>query len=946
MTDREETILKAIAHVGRGGPAEISKVIKAVGYPKAAVKHTLIELLQKGVVVLHRHDWPQSLKPSERKNMLLLAGSYYGAVSMGKRGANPSARKLPLPIEWQAKAISWGGVRWQHRQEEGDDVYDRPFPKETDLEWYLADRYGWKFAKKVLAMLKTSGGEVVGVRRNPRDQHLPGLPRKAQREYEHVLKTELEMGRTKKRAKQIAAGKVRKDYGSNPRKRNARKIADPTLVERYNIGKAIVSIRSTPDGKYTASWRIRGVPGFETGISPSGLNQYQRRKFETIAEAKRAVAGYNQNPKRKRNQSTYYVVYEGSQDGGSFYDERWDKLEDAKAFVAEKKRRAMSRGYDVGWWQWIIYRRPGSGLVSYRTSTADKNPKRKKNTTVIKAKKIGRVIVRKVANPKRMANRDYPYWNVYHIDTKKTSPYDKTFLGSSHFNATKAEAIEQFKRSHYPGRLRAGTKIVAEKAVITENSKRSRNLGHKDSDHPVEVKHHFRAGPPGYLTPWQRAHAAGQSQLFETGIKPAKRRNPSAGDSAKWEKLWGNYIKALKDEDAAKAKLRGKVTPQFRAVRMRVAKAAKAIQKFDPDFYARVIAGRRNPLIQPGRRYKMKPDYEPTAMIEAGMRGGFKATFIAKDGMAGMVGGFATRAEATAWAKRQGFKVVQKKKRNASVSRNSKSLARGRAGSSSSGSKAARSPRRKTSRAKRNALTPTGLARKAVKTVKRVIGRNPLKRHAMPAWIKRTIQRARREGADSAANWELMHATKAMLDGFDQYLISINHPSVYEAGSQEYRVKRFVRERIGKRKTRNPSASAIRKNFAGRHERDSKLIFPNGTPSGLAKLGRLVSISTDAGRIAPVNGTAWLCSDTRGKLHIGTPTKGHVVFGGPATNYGHVREVEYEESKPHLGYTKKTLFFHKLGEETGVKPRLVTDGKGGAKFVGGAYKIKREGIIN
>jgi len=145
---------------------------------------------------------------------------------------------------------------------------------------------------------------------------------------------------------------------------------------------------------------------------------------------------------------------------------------------------------------------------------------------------------------------------------------------------------------------------------------------------------------------------------------------------------------------------------------------------------------------------------------------------------------------------------------------------------------------------------------------------------------------------------------------------------------------------------RNPSAPEIRKTFAGRYNKDERLIFPDGTPTGLAKLGQLVSIKTDSGKFAPVKGVAWLCADTRGKLHIGTPTKGHVVLNGPRANYGHVHEIEYKESKPHLGYAKKTLFFHKLGEENGIKPQLIADGKGGLKFVGGAYKIKREGIVN
>jgi len=318
--------------------------------------------------------------------------------------------------------------------------------------------------------------------------------------------------------------------------------------------------------------------------------------------------------------------------------------------------------------------------------------------------------------------------------------------------------------------------------------KRKRNLDHKDSRHQVEVSRHWRAGG---LSQWQRAHKAGQHDLFAHGIKA---RNPSAKDSAKWEKLWSAYISALSALDKP---IKG---ANARAARMRLGKAEKAIRDFDPQAYERYVVGRKNP------------------------------------------------------------------KRHVAVSRNSKSPTKARAGASSVRRKTAKSRKRI---AKRNSGAVKKLVSKVVKVVKKAVT-----------------------------------------------------------------------------KKRNPSASEIRKTFAGRHERDSKLFFPNGTPTGLAKLGRLVSISTDAGRIAPVNGTAWLCSDTKGKLHIGTPTKGHVVFGGPATNYGHVREIEYEESKPHLGYAKKTLFFHKLGEETGVKPRLVTDGRGGAKFIGGAYKIKREGIIN
>ena len=489
MTDQEQVILKAIQYASRGGVALISDVLRVVGYPKTTSKKILIDLAGKGIVFLHRHDYPGSLSPADRKLMIRWKGNYYNAVSVLKK--------------------------------------------------------------------------------NPRGQHLPGLPKKAQREYEHVLKSERAMGRSTKRAKQIAAGKVRKDYA----------------------------------------------------------------------------------PARRR-----------------------------------------------------------------------------KNITVIKAKKIGKVTVLKARN------------------------------------ASKKKA-----------------------------TKRRRNLDHPDSSHPVMVHKHWRSGG---LSQWQRAHKAGQKPLFEHGIKA------------------------------------------------------------------------RNPLIQPGRRYKMKADYEPTAIIEVGMRGGFKAVFIAKDGLAGQVGGFKTRQEAAAWAKAQGFKVVQKtKKRNAARASHPKSAKASRAGASRKGRKASTKPRKRVH--KRNATPFTSLAKKAVKAVKKVL-----------------------------------------------------------------------------KKKRNPSPASIRKNFAGRYSKDDKLVFPDGTPQGLAKLGKLVSIDTDAGEVKPVKGTAWLCSDTKGKLHIGTPTKGRVVFQGPATNFGYVREIEYEERKPHLGRPNPTIYFHKLGEETGVKPRLVTDGKGGAKFVGGQYRIKREGIIN
>lgn len=96
--------------------------------------------------------------------------------------------------------------------------------------------------------------------------------------------------------------------------------------------------------------------------------------------------------------------------------------------------------------------------------------------------------------------------------------------------------------------ITAAKKIIGSKAKqyskfqalpIGHSPSPKRNADHRDSEHPIEVTKHFRSGPPGYMTPWQRAHSQGQQGLFDHGIKAAKKRNAKknpaikAGDSVK-----------------------------------------------------------------------------------------------------------------------------------------------------------------------------------------------------------------------------------------------------------------------------------------------------------------------------------------------------------------------------------------------------------------------------
>lgn len=193
-----------------------------------------------------------------------------------------------------------------------------------------------------------------------------------------------------------------------------------------------------------------------------------------------------------------------------------------------------------------------------------------------------------------------------------------------------------------------------------------------------------------------------------------------------------------------------------------------------------------------------------------------------------------------------------------------------------------------------------------------------------------------------------------------------------ETFTEDYQLQNFLYERFGKRfsdsvmkklKTVkpgtwignakkalsqiNPATSKtrqIRETFTGQaSNKTANKYAPDGTPAELAKLGNLVSIKTEKGLIVPAgSGAVWLCSDSKGRFHI--CTDGSRLIDGPARSFGQILKIEYEATKPHLGFKKPTVFYHKLAEEGGRHPELITDGKGGLKIKGGTYYITAEGI--
>jgi hypothetical protein len=59
--------------------------------------------------------------------------------------------KLPLPDRWNAHRNALGFIDWKHQDEPGEMIYDRQFCDEHEFDAFLSDRWGARFARKVIA---------------------------------------------------------------------------------------------------------------------------------------------------------------------------------------------------------------------------------------------------------------------------------------------------------------------------------------------------------------------------------------------------------------------------------------------------------------------------------------------------------------------------------------------------------------------------------------------------------------------------------------------------------------------------------------------------------------------------------------------------------------------------------------------------------------------------
>jgi len=179
---------------------------------------------------------------------------------------------------------------------------------------------------------------------------------------------------------------------------------------------------------------------------------------------------------------------------------------------------------------------------------------KRKNTTIIRAKKIEHLDVSKVhslgANPrKRMPRKP----NI-------TSAFDLEYIGDA--DSAERDGVKGWRlaRKFFP-----------------------RQVGHKTTSPTSTTLLDLTTG-----TVWKK-----------------RRKNPlkTINKTQEWEKAWTAYIKALADMDKPQK------GANARAAAMRLAKTQNKIQKLDPDFYERVILGRNS-------KRRNAPAFSPETPIE------------------------------------------------------------------------------------------------------------------------------------------------------------------------------------------------------------------------------------------------------------------------------------------------------------------------------------------
>jgi hypothetical protein len=466
-----------------------------------------------------------------------------------------------------------------------------------------------------------------------------------------------------------------------------------------------------------------------------------------------------------------------------------------------------------------------------------------------------------------------------------------------------------------------------------------RNPLEKSAEHPIEVTRHYRSGGPNYLSPWQRAMAIGQEELFDTGIQMLPRvaerraalfatRNPGATKRA--------YESGLKEATAAQLARLVRVGLRVGLTLAEIKKDVDATGRFTAAQIDRAMdqarsAEERLAKKQNPRRGSRK--YGGATNRKSG-KNNFPLLTLHKDGIEGIEipASSVPFGDATAWQYALGY--IEEDDPEPSVFRRG-AWQRGTYG----GWRWETYPNKLL---KQNP-TPDQLLQSGV-NIQIFATRNERARAFVESLPNGALKKALLSGLSKT-----MDALMADVTVFDMpdYMGTIRHilarqiPNKPKWGAARAQLLGFFDDRES-----NPSVKAIYQKFNGRPSRRSRNVAaPAGTPRDLAQLGRLRTIKTVDGRTwrFPGDRAPFLAADSRGKLHI---VGGQYRANPAGEDCGEIDLVEYQTSKPHLGHDNETIYYHHMGEETGERPTLEITPAGELVIHGGAYRIEPEGLVN
>ena len=429
---------------------------------------------------------------------------------------------------------------------------------------------------------------------------------------------------------------------------------------------------------------------------------------------------------------------------------------------------------------------------------------------------------------------------------------------------------------------------------------RRRNAAERDADHPIEVTKHYRSGPPGYLSPWQRA------------AEMRSKRNPGVTKAA--------YRSGLKEASAAQLGKLARIGLRTGHTVTDIKADLKATGRFTAEQIARGIEQARE-----AEKRQNPPEFPRGWKPVAEQKKEFKRELKKHAQKANKL--YALALEYYADFGEPGAKDAAQIYIEDDLRRNIGSL--------------------------RGDAFSDGLDYEIQLLTKMLENKKNDPRHGYTRSNPRRGTRRYMGSASLTASARAFESPRVLLL---QDLIEAGEATPREISEYHRLIDQFNRRAFdvvetrhakrgnpgkGKEKTRR-----LYETFSGkRARRENSVTAPTGTPANVAKLGTLRLIETADGRKWKFRGAGApiLAADHRHKLHV---VGGSYRMNPTGAECGEIVRVEYETDKPHLGQTTPAIYFHELGEETGERPTLRIDGDGLMHIDGGAYSIEADGIHN